>query len=151
MECSESRKKLKNYAAGEIRNNPEKKEIEAHITGCPVCKRELLMWQDVLDRQKALGAETDIAGSSLKDKVDRINRDMEIDSHLPPAIRRIRTLARGLKTGKGRLIWQILFVMFAPLFLLVMLKRDISPLFIILILISCACLLYVVIKTRGIK
>jgi anti-sigma factor RsiW len=105
MECSRVRKKLKEYANDEITNTDERLLMEEHVAGCPVCKRELLLWQEVMDRQRAVRGMQSKMPKELKDRIKYRMQKLQKGPGAPPLLKKMSAF-----TGKkGSLI--IMFIL----------------------------------------
>jgi|DewCreStandDraft_4_1066084.scaffolds.fasta_scaffold14969_4 hypothetical protein len=111
MECSVARKKLKDYAKGNIINTDEKLELENHIKDCAICKRELYLWQDVIEKQKIISNIQDNMPLNLRDRIKYRMNQSQKEKFLPPAIHRLRAMGKIWSSTKGRLIIEILIVL----------------------------------------
>ena len=113
MECADVRKRLKEYAGGAIQDPGERLRMEEHIKTCPVCKRELLMWQEVLDKQRVVSRMQSGLPKELKDRIKyRMAKNLK-QPDLPPSIKKIQSFAK----GRGALIIVYLLTCAALLFL----------------------------------
>lgn len=111
MECIEVRKKLKEYAADEIRDKTLVKEMEEHIAGCPICKQELFMWQEVLEKQRAvIGMQAVVVSKELKDRIKYRMSQSEKASKLP-AFLRVKRAPGGFWNSILGMIIQLGFVL----------------------------------------
>ena len=121
MECDKCRKKLREYAENSIKDEFIVKEMEGHIKDCPVCKRELLMWQDVLERQRAVKK---IMPRELKDRVKTRMKSYNTDPQLPRVVRQLQSFNRMLTSPKGCLVVQIFLVLAGFMFYFFILRKD---------------------------
>jgi len=113
MECIQARKIMKEYAADEILSNAERLEIEAHISGCPVCKRELLLWQEVLDKQRAIGRMQAGMPRQLKDRIKYRMTKNQNQANLPQLVKKIQSFTK----RKGTLITLFVLICVALIFI----------------------------------
>ena len=148
MECKEVRSKLKEYVTLEIKDEYILKQMEEHIENCVICKRELLLWQDVLAKQMETSRLASYLTGGFRSRVKyRLNR-IEGDSSLPPAVKRIQAMQRLLTSPTGRLVVQILILLMGVLFLLFVLKKGTNIISLGFILLGFSMLLFLVIKNR---
>lgn len=111
MECSIARKKLKDYVKDNIIDIKEKKELEEHIENCVICKRELYLWQDVLEKQKVISNLQSNLSSDIRNRIKyRINQAGK-EASLPPSIHKLRAIGKIWSSTKGRLIIEILIIL----------------------------------------
>jgi anti-sigma factor RsiW len=118
MECIEARKKLKEYVKDEIQNVEERLQVEAHVKDCPVCKRELLMWQEVAEKQRSVGRMQAGMPKELKDRLRYRMVKAEKEAAVPQVIKRMQAMSGLLGPGKGRLIMIMCMVFAALIFIL---------------------------------
>lgn len=114
MECSEARKKLKEYAVDAIKNRDEIYAIEAHVSGCEVCKRELLLWQEVTEKRAAIKKMQAKMPVALSDRIKyrMLKNDKQAD--MPPMLKKL-----GLFAGnKGVMIVTLALIMGALVFII---------------------------------
>lgn len=118
MECAEARKKLREYVSEEISDEKLRFEIEAHAAGCAVCKQEIYMWQEVLDRQTAVAKMQDKLPKELKDRIKyRMARNQK-DPNMPPQLKRIQAFM----AGRGTLIVLFLLICAALIYIFIFAK-----------------------------
>lgn len=111
MECKVARKKLKDYAKNNISDIEEKNKLEEHIKNCPVCKRELYLWQEVIDKQKVISNLQGNLSSDIRSRIKyRINQ-LEKETSLPPSIYKLRAIGKIWSSTKGRLIIEVLIIL----------------------------------------
>jgi anti-sigma factor RsiW len=118
MECIEARKKLKEYVNDEIINNEERLQIEAHVKDCPVCQREMLMWQEVMDKQRAVSRMQAGMSKELKDRLKYRMVKAEKEAAVPQIIKRMKAISGIWGPGKGRLIMLVCMIFAALIFIL---------------------------------
>ncbi|MBP7791545.1 MAG: zf-HC2 domain-containing protein [Candidatus Goldbacteria bacterium] len=111
MECQIARKKLKDYVKGNIINPDEKKELEEHIKNCAVCKRELYLWQEVINKQKEISDMQDNLPQDLRDRIKYRVKQSQREASLPPAARKLHSMGKIWSSTKARLIVEILIVL----------------------------------------
>lgn len=111
MECNAARKRLKDFAKGNIVDIEEKKELEEHIKDCAICKRELYMWQDVIEKQKVISNLQGNLSPSLRGRIKYRLNQMQKEEFLPPSIHKLRAIGRIWSSTKGRLIIEILIIL----------------------------------------
>jgi len=146
MECEKVRKKLKQYASDEITDPLEKEGMEAHITGCPVCKRELLMWQEVLDRQKMI---RETMPNSFSERVKKRAKNMNAHAQLPPIVRRMQAVSGFISSPKGCLLMQIIIVMLGFLGIFTFVHRDTGVIFSVLVVLAFGSLFFLLLRKKG--
>lgn len=112
MECAKTRKLLKEYANDEISDKEERREMETHISGCPVCKRELLLWQEVMDKQRAVGRMQAGMPKELKDRIKHRMTNNQKAVTVSPVVKKLQALS-----GKASLITLFVLICVALLFL----------------------------------
>jgi hypothetical protein len=94
VEHKDVRKKLKEYAEGKIKDELLKKEMEEHIDGCYICKKELSLWQDVIEKQKAVNEMSkNIPVTDFRSRVSGRMASVNRDPNLPPAVRQLRQMS----------------------------------------------------------
>lgn len=111
MECNVARKKLKDFAKGDIIDMEEKKELEEHIKDCAICKRELYMWQEVVEKQRVISNLQSNLSPSLRSRIKYRLNQMQNEEVLPPSIHKLRAIERIWSGTKGRLIIEILIIL----------------------------------------
>lgn len=149
MEHAEARKKLNDYSKGIIAGTAEETEIETHLKTCEICRRELAMWQDVNERQKNLDSGRQDA--RLAAKIKEINREREKDVSMSPAAKRLNYVANTLKSPAAMIIGTITCVMLGFALLLMVVKKEVSPLFHFFMIIGGLAMVFVVIRSYWIK
>jgi hypothetical protein len=111
MECNTARRKLKDYAKGNITDINEKHELEEHIKDCAICKRELYLWQDVIEKQKVLSEMQINMPSDIRSRIKYRLNNLEKEQSLPPAVHKLRAIGKIWSGKKGRLIIEILIIL----------------------------------------
>ncbi len=143
MECADYRKKLKNYAESSL-NFDEKEKIEAHIEKCPVCLRELSMWQEVIEKQKKIANFNSQKG--LADRIRETGKKMEREIYMAPSARRLNYVAKTLRSPVGFIISVTTAVIMGLAVLFILIKKQLSPAFYILMIIGGFSLIFVSIR-----
>ena len=105
MECFDARKKLKEYATDRIGSEAERLEMEAHINGCPVCKRELMMWQDLTEKQAAISRLQARLPVELKDRIKYRMQKNSKQPGVPPIVKQMHWLG-----GKGGMVIMLVLI-----------------------------------------
>jgi hypothetical protein len=113
MECAEIRKKLKEYANDEINSKEDLLKMETHIGRCEVCKRELLLWQEVMDKQRAVGGMQAGMPKELKDRIKYKMAGNQKHAAMAPMAKKFKALA-----GKGTLIAVFVLICIVLIFIL---------------------------------
>ena len=149
MEHQKARKKLNDYSKGFIAGKEEESEIEGHLKMCEICRRELAMWQDVNERQK--GLDSGKQDARLAAKIKEINREREKDVNMSPAAKRLNYVANTLKSPAAMIIGTITCVIFGLALLLMVVKKEVSPLFHFFMIIGGLAMVFVVIRSYWIK
>lgn len=148
MECKVARKKLKEYASGMIHDEKELLSMDTHIESCMICKRELMLWQDVLAKQmEAQNLASHMDGdfrSRVKNRVNKIN----LDHTLPPAARRIMSLQKLFGSPKGRMVIQIIALLIGVLFFLLFIKKGTNMFSVFFVALGFSALLFLVLKKK---
>lgn len=111
MECMEVRKKLEEYARDEIKDKELINKMEAHIDTCPICKKELFMWQEVLENQRTVSRmQATGMPKELKDRIKyRTSRSEKISKM--PAFFRTKRAPGGFWNSILGMIIQITFIL----------------------------------------
>jgi anti-sigma factor RsiW len=153
MECMDVRKKLKDYVKDEITDKSTKLEMEEHINTCPICKKELLMWQDVIDRQRGAGGKQ--AAGMPKELMDRIRyrtARAEKISKLP-AFFRIKRAPGGFWNSMLGMIIQIAFILVSGIIfgLLLGIKRHGHGIVVPLLVLFGFTILFILMLIKGRK
>ena len=117
------RAKLKEYALGEIDNKKKENEMTMHIEKCEICKRELLLWQELIDKQMVNERLASYIPKEFRDRVSYRMNKINSDSDLPPIVRRIHAMQKAMSSITGRLVVQVL-ILLAALIYLIMLKSH---------------------------
>ncbi len=144
LKCGNIRKKLKDYALGQIEDEIFKKEIEEHLEKCIICKRELLLWQDVLEKQKLLKNIT--LNKSFKERIEKRIKSLENGPEVPRLVRQINAINTFLTSPKGCLLTQILIITAGFLFVLLFLHKGTNFLFVFLVLIAAFSMIFLLFK-----
>lgn len=147
IECQFVRKKLKDYASNNITEPDLIKKIENHIEDCVVCRRELLLWQDVLQKQeilKKMNTSTDDFRNRIKERM----KSLETKSDLSRLVRQMNVLNTFFTSPKGCLITQILILTVGFLFIMLFLKKEINFLFIMFFLLSLGAMFFLLLKNK---
>jgi len=139
MECKESRKRLKDYAAGGIKDELLKKEMEEHIDGCYICKKELSMWDEDLDRKKLLQElNKNLSPQNFRIRVGLRMASVDRDPNLAPYVKQLRKFSvLKIKAAKNVSIYDIIiaFILIPSLVfsvLIVFIKHTAIPFLFIL-------------------
>ncbi|MCX7698967.1 MAG: hypothetical protein N2114_05825 [Candidatus Goldbacteria bacterium] len=111
MECNIARKKLKDYVQNNITDIKEKNILEKHIKNCAICKRELYLWQEVLEKQKVISYHQSNLSSDIRERIKYRMTQIEKDKFLPPTVYRLQAISKIWSSTKGRLIIQILIIL----------------------------------------
>jgi len=106
MECKEVRKNLENYASGKIKDNNLLIAMENHINTCYICKKELSMWNDVLDSQKSLANLNANLPIEFKDRIKKRMSSLGRDPYLPLFIKQIKKINNSWSNTAGMLIFK---------------------------------------------
>ena len=148
MECRAARKKLKEYASNQIHEESELLAMDKHIESCFVCKRELLLWQEVVSKQietQRLASYVDgDFRSRVKYRMAKINSDMS----LPPAVRRIMSIQKIFSSTTGRLVLQLIVLLFGLLYLIFVLKKGANIFSLFFIMLGFGMLFFLVLKKK---
>jgi len=146
MECQKTRKKLKEFAAGEINDPLERSSMEAHINECPVCKKELFLWQDVIDKQKKIQGMK--AGGTFRERVDKRMKSARNEMSLPPLARKFRALSMMWTGHRSKLLLQAILLVVMFIFLYITLQRGTSIIVPILIVTGFGSLFMLMLKSK---
>ena len=148
MECNNPkvRKKLRDYAANTIVDNALIKEMDAHIETCPVCKRELYMWQEVLMNQAVL--TNNMAEASLRARVKQHMRVVNKDPNLPRFIKKMDNIGKVFLSRKGCIVTQLIMITLMAIWIFLLYRKDINPAVPILIVISFVSMFVLLFKKR---
>ncbi|MCX8093481.1 MAG: hypothetical protein N3E50_04870 [Candidatus Goldbacteria bacterium] len=111
MECNIVRKKLKDYVQNYITDIKEKNMLEEHIKNCAICKRELYLWQEVLEKQKIISNLQSNLSSDIRNRIKYRMTQIEKNKSLPPIVYRLQSIGKIWTSTKGRLIIQILIIL----------------------------------------
>jgi len=141
MKCGKVRSKLKEYAEGKIYLSDEKGFMEKHIEKCPICMKELEMWQDVLNKQKKVKQMR--SDGNLAERVKKRKEKMERNQ---PAARKMLSMQKFLSDKMGCLVMQVILLMIIVGIFYIFYTEEKSPLFTILIGISAVSMIFVLIK-----
>jgi anti-sigma factor RsiW len=123
MDHKQARTRLKEYALGEIADKEQEKEMTLHIEKCEICKRELLLWQELIDKQMVNERLASYIPKEFRDRVSYRMNKINSDRDLPPIVRRIHAMQRAMSSVTGKLIVQVL-ILLAALIYLIMVKRH---------------------------
>jgi anti-sigma factor ChrR (cupin superfamily) len=124
MECAEARKKLKAYAEDGLPAD-ESQQVAGHVETCPVCKKELLLWQQVTEKKTAIKKMQARLPKEMKDRIKYRNAS---DPDLPPLAKKMRMF-----NNKGMLITVLVMICGALFFVTrfaPMANRFLSPILI---------------------
>ena len=81
MDHGETRAKLKEYAEDRITDKTVEDEMAVHIETCEICKRELLLWQEVAEKRKANERFASYIPKTFRERVSyRMNKINSEDS-----------------------------------------------------------------------
>lgn len=90
MNCADYRKKMKEFSRDEIKDELFLKEMHEHVSECAVCKKELLLWQELNDkRQEVAEMQKNLNSdgfSGLKYRHTSSNREPDY----PPVVKKLR-------------------------------------------------------------
>jgi len=147
LDCAECRKKLKEYAEGVI--EPKLAAgIEEHVEKCPICKKELLLWQDVMDKQAAIRGLQRTLPSELRERLKYRAKLLEKEMTGPPVAGRLKAFSTAWGSPKVRLILHIFFLMAVMLFSLWVLRGGKNILATVLVIFGFAVVFIVMIFKR---
>jgi len=125
VECADARKQLKEYTLGDIPSGPAREQLENHIEGCAVCRKELLLWQDVMDRQVAIRGMQRTLPAELRERLKYRAKISEKEKQFAEAGGgKIKALAAAWASPKFRLLVQIFFLMAVMIFALFVLRGS---------------------------
>lgn len=148
MECRNARKRLKEYASNQILDENELLAMDAHIGSCPVCKRELLLWQEVVAKQMETNRLASHLDGDFKTRVKyRVNK-INSEFSLPPAARRIMSIQKIFASPKGRLVIQIIALLIGVLFFMLFIKKGTNMLSVFFVALGFAALLTLILKKK---
>ena len=122
MECKDYRKKLQGYAEDKIEDEFLKKDLEEHVKSCAVCKKELLMWQEVIEKRKAVSKM--MPKGDIHDRVKRRMKNMNTDPQLPRIVMQMQAVGRFMSNPKGCMMIQLLLVLGGFMFYFFFIRRD---------------------------
>ena len=111
MTCADYRKQLKEYSTGKIKDEIFLKEIEEHIQGCAVCKKELLMWQVLNDRKQELAEMQKNLGSDSLARIKYRMESVDREPDYPPAVRKLRKANSMLAVITGRMTGTVIMLL----------------------------------------
>ncbi len=139
MEHNDVRKRLKQYTAGEIKDLALLSEMEKHIDTCYICKKELSMWNESLDRQKLLQElGKNLSPKDFRSRVGQRMASLDRNPNLPPFVIQFRKISRfRIKAARNVSIYNIIiaFILIPNLVLsafIVFLKHNAIPFLLIL-------------------
>ncbi|GEM_PF-1410937 len=144
IECDKIRKKLKDYAADDIKDELLIKKIEEHLEKCIICKRELLLWQDVLEKQKIIRNIN--LSNDFKDRIKKRIKSLESGPEVPRVVRQVNAINTFLTSPKGCLLTQIFIITAGFLFVILFLYKETNILFIFLVLLATASMMFLLFK-----
>lgn len=147
LECNKIRKQLKDYASGNINDELLKKEIEEHLEKCIICKRELLLWQDVLEKQKLL--KNIALNKSFKERIEKRIQSLQKAPEVPRLVRQMNAINTFLTGPKGCLLTQIFIITAGFLFVFLFLYKGTNILFVFLVLIAAASMIFLLFKNKN--
>jgi len=147
VECQFVRKKLRDYAANNITDTDLIKKIENHIEKCIICRRELLLWQDVLQKQEIL-KKMNVPMDNFRDRIKERMKSLEKNPEMPRLLKQMNALNLFLTSPKGCLITQLLILTASFLFIMLFFKKGVSFLFILFFLLSLGAMFYLLLKNR---
>jgi anti-sigma factor RsiW len=148
MECKEVRKKLKEYAADEIYNEDALQEMELHIETCQVCKRELLLWQDVVAKQKETSRLASYLDGDFRTRVKYRMAKIDSDRNLPPAARRIMALQKAFRSVTGRLVLQLVLLLIGVLYFLLVMRKGANLFSVFFIVLGFGTLIFLLFQKK---
>jgi anti-sigma factor RsiW len=148
MECKEVRKKLKEYASHQIHGENELLEMDKHIENCLVCKRELMLWQDVMSKQRETQQLASYMGGDFKIRAKQRVVKMNSDMSLPPAARRIMSMQKAFTSVTGRLVIQLIALLAGVLYFVMVLKKGANFLSVFFIALGFGTLFFLVLKKK---
>lgn len=147
MECSEARKKLKDYACGLINDRDEILAIETHVSGCEVCKRELLLWQDVTEKRVAIGKMQAKIPVELRDRIKYRMIKNQKQPAMPPMLKKLGSFAG----GRGVMIVTMVLIMGALVFIIMKAPSYSKQLFGPILIFAGFAIMFLLILFRGKK
>ncbi len=148
MEHKDVRAKLKEYTVDEL-DKDTMREMEIHIETCVICKKELLLWQEVIAKQKENARIRQfIPSGTFRERINyRMNR-MESEKNLPPLIMRMKAIERALTSTTGRMIIQMSVLLLGFLWLLFVVKKGTSLLSLFFLMIGFGALFFLILKRK---
>ncbi|MFP4466015.1 MAG: hypothetical protein ACLFP1_03085 [Candidatus Goldiibacteriota bacterium] len=147
MDCRTTRSKLKEYAEGKIYDNVIKENMEEHIKNCVICMKELEMWQNVVDKQKKINrmrSSANFAGNLSKRQKSTQKNPINYS-----AAHKMLSVQRLFSNKTGCLVMQVILLMFVAGVFYFLTDTPKSPVFIILMGISAASMIFVMVKNIG--
>lgn len=148
MEHKEVRAKLKEYAADEIKSRETMDEMALHIETCEICKRELLLWQEVFSKRMETQRLQQYLPVKFRDRVKYRMAQLEKEKNLPPAVMRMRALQKAFTSTTGRLIVQVSILLLGFIWFLFVMKKGVNPLSLIFMIIGFGALFFLVLKKK---
>ncbi|HDQ25740.1 MAG TPA: hypothetical protein ENN43_03220 [bacterium] len=123
MRCEDARKMLKDYSKG-FTEEEDLGPLEEHIKGCDICKRELMLWQDLGQKNRKLSSMKAGMPKELSEKVRARAKKAHSDAHLPPMARKINRIQSSLGSRRGMMLMQIVIFLGVLVFLYIFTHRD---------------------------
>ena len=148
MECKAVRKKLKEYVNHQILDENELLSMENHIETCLVCKRELLLWQEVTAKQQETGRLASYLDGDFRTRVKYRMAKINSDMTLPPAARRIMSMRKAFTSVTGRLILQIILLLIGVLYFVLVLKKGANLFSVFFIALGFGTLFFLVLRKK---
>jgi anti-sigma factor RsiW len=148
MECREVRKKLKEYASDVIYDEEILQEMELHIETCQVCKRELLLWQDVVAKQKENSKLASYLDGDFRTRVKYRMAKIESDRNMPPAARRIMALQKAFRSVTGRLVFQLVLLLIGVLYFLLVMRKGANLFSVFFIVLGFGTLIFLLFQKK---
>lgn len=146
MECADYRKKLKEFSEGAVKDGLFYKEMEAHITGCAICKKELLLWQELKDKKQEI---EELQKNLTSDSLVRIKYRLASsgrEPEYPPAVKKLRQANSMLAMITRRMTGTVI-ILLALVFIYKAVSGGFQPLTIMLI--SFAFMIFAVLFFRS--
>jgi anti-sigma factor RsiW len=148
MEHREVRSRLKEYAADRITSREAMDEMAVHIEKCEICKRELMLWQDVMAKRRENERLTQYIPEKFRDRVKYRMDQLEKEKNLPPPVVRMRAMQKAFTSTTGRLVIQISILLLGFVWFLFVMKKGTNLISLFFLIAGFGALFFLVLKKK---
>ncbi|MGD0565732.1 MAG: hypothetical protein ABSA34_00180 [Candidatus Goldiibacteriota bacterium] len=148
MDHKQTRAKLKEYAEDMIIDKAVEREMAEHIETCEICKRELLLWQEVTETRKANERFASYIPKTFRERVSYRMNKINSDRDLPPVVRRMQAIQQAFSSVTGRLVVQVLILLAALIYLIMVKSHGLNLVALLFMAIGFVVIFFILLRKK---